>query len=587
MGLGTEVASLFATLGIDDSGFNKGLNSADTKMKTFGNSMSDVKSKWSDFGRAAQVAAIPIGLALGKGIMDASEFDSALGEISARTGVVGDDLDAVAKHALQMGKDTQFSATDAANGMLELLASGDTLEQAMARIADVSTLSAVGNISLKESADGVTDVMAAMRLEVGQTSGVVDILSRATSSSSATVSDMLAAMSSGGNTAANFGINVKDTAAIMAVLAENSIKGSEAGTALRSMLLNMTRPTETVQGAWQELGTSMFDANGEARDFNTVLLEIDASLSSKSAEDQNRILKDLAGSYGFTAISALLATDGLDDMSDAMASQRSATEIAAAKLDTFEGQVGLLQSSIQNLNIMAFRPFMDDVLKPIVGDFTDVINEVADLAEANPELSKTIITVGAGFVAAVAGVSAFGVAASLVTTGVGALIATALSPLGVAIAAGAALIIAYETDFLGFKTTVDTVVRPAIIRLADDFTDLLSNAETTANFIAQGLAAGKFTWRDVGEATVNAVVNEIGNTVLKPPEGSGLDSQRTLTADYSKPHQQQSGATVLTQSGNQNPGISVGAINVNTNGNGTQIARDIKRELIRTGTRNY
>jgi len=575
MGLGVEVASLHATLGIDDSQFNNKLNTADSKMRTFGNSMDDVKSKWSDFGRQAQMAAIPIGLALGKGIADASAFESAMNEISARTGVVGEDMDAVRNKALQLGQDTFFSAQDAANGMLELMASGDNLTQAMERIDQVMLLATVGGIDLKRSADGVTDVMAAMRLELGDTADVVDTLSRASSSSSATVSMMLDAMAGGGNIAANYNIGLKDTAATMAIFAENNIKGTEAGTALKSMLLAMTDRTERSEKAWSTLGTSMYTAEGGYRDFNTVLKEMFVALDTKTPEEQNAIMKDLAGSYGITAISALRAQGGIEQMRNAMDSQRSAVEIADSKLDTFAFAMDALGGSIQNMNILAFTPFMEDVLKPIVKDFTEVINQVGIFASKNPELTNTVLTLAAAFVGGTGALTGLGMAVSVVKSGIGALIATALSPLGLAIVLGGGMVAAYKNNWFGFADLIDNVVAPA-----------LRNVQT----IIQGLQNGSWTPQDVLNAAGGAISNEMrtvqdshnksyANQFKASHIGAGGAFQSALALANAGGA---AGVTLLNQSSNQ------GAVNVTvqTNAtNGRQIGQDIQRELIRGGVR--
>lgn len=572
MAFGLEVASLFAKLGLDDTQFNSKLGAADSKMKRFDTSLGGVASKWKDFGQQAAIAAIPIGLAMGKGINTAMNFESALAEISARTGVTGSNLDAVSDKARELGSTTQFMAQDAVQGMLELMASGDDLETAMGRIGDVLTLAAVGGVDLKTSADGLTDVMAAMRLEAGQSANTVDIMSRASASSSATITDMMQALASGGNTAANFGISIGDTAAIMAILAENSVKGSEAGTALRSMLLNMTRPTETVTNAWDDLGTSMFDSEGNVRNFNTVLLELDAALSTKSAEEQNRLMKDLAGSYGFTALSALLAADGITDMSATMRNQRDATTIAEARMNTFEGSVLKLKSAISDLEISVFTPFMNNTLSPFIDSVTDAALGVSDWADDNPELTDSILTMATGIGAGVAAISAFGVAAGLVKTGVIALVATAFNPLTAALALASVLTVAYVENWGGFRDFVDNSVRPALDSVARGFRGIQSAASDVETII-DGLNKGKWSLGDVLEAAGNAVVNEFSIKRDNSNEARVQRNTRTIDGDlYAKPNSTGS-ATVINTT-------------VITGGrNGANIANDIHTSLNNHGVR--
>jgi TP901 family phage tail tape measure protein len=508
MALGLEVASLSAVLSLDDRQFNQNLQNADSKMARFDRSLSGVANKWKDFGRAAQIASVPIGLALGKGFSDAMSFDSALSEISARTGVVGEGLKDVERKALSMGAATQFSAQDAANGMLELLASGDDLATAMGRIDDVLTLATVGNLDLKTAADGVTDVMASMRLEAGQTAGVVDIMTKATASSSATMTDMMDSLASGGNLAADYGLNILDASAAMAVLAENGIKGSEAGTNMRSMLLNMTRPTEAVQGAWNELGVTFYDTEGNVRDFNQVIVELDAALDMRTPAEQNELMKTLAGSYGYTALSALRAAGGIDTMRNNMSQQRSATEIAEAKMNTFEGKLISLRGSLEALNIKAFTPFMNDVLKPIVGRITDVVNEVGIFAEQNPEATKTVIGLGMALVGGTTALSGLGIMINLVKTGLSAFLVTAINPLTAALVVGAGLVLAYTNNWGGFRDFIDTQVRPTILQIIDDVSRWNGVLQDTRTII-DGILSGKWSVGEAIDAAFKAVQNEM------------------------------------------------------------------------------
>ena len=140
-----------------------------------------------------------------------------------------------------MGRDTKFSASQAAQGMLELITSGSSAEEAIATIPQVLSLAAAAGLDLGHAADGVTDVMAQFGLGVEDAGTVVNAFTQAAGSSSATAADLIDAMKNGGAMASGFGLDVEQTAAAMAVLAENGLKGAEAGTALKSFFLNATR----------------------------------------------------------------------------------------------------------------------------------------------------------------------------------------------------------------------------------------------------------------------------------------------------------------------------------------------------------
>ncbi len=283
---GIQVASLFGVLDLKDN-LTPGLQKAESGLHNLGGKVSGVGDKMTSFGRTFAPISLALGAMGAAGIKTASDFDGAMAEISARTGVVGEDLEAVRQFALKMGADTAFSAQEAAAGLLELLSSGQSVEEAMQTLPTVLDMAAASGEALGFSADALTDIMAAFGLEIEDATDVANSLARAAGASSADIASLALAFGNVGPVAKQFGMDVNQTAATLALLAENGIKGAEAGTALKSMLLNMTRDTEEVAGAWNELGTSFYDAAGNARDLDKVIADIKIGLEGMPIERQN------------------------------------------------------------------------------------------------------------------------------------------------------------------------------------------------------------------------------------------------------------------------------------------------------------
>ena len=284
-----------------------------------GQSLTQFGDQVANIGQNLTLLTAPIAAFGVAGIRAASDFEGAMTEISARTGLVGEDLQQVSEFAQQMGADTIYSAQEAAEAMLGLLASGQSVEQAMATLPIVLQTAAASGGDLGRTAEGITAILAGFQLQVDRLSpstraladelgvtndeliafqnggdpGDVDMTSEAISrlaqsmgmtnaefytylnwnEDAATVSDTLAraagasqasiqglqdAFVNVGPVAAGYGFSVNQTAAALAVLSQNGIQGAEAGTALKSMLQNMVRPTDDVQGAWDALGTSLY-----------------------------------------------------------------------------------------------------------------------------------------------------------------------------------------------------------------------------------------------------------------------------------------------------------------------------------------
>jgi TP901 family phage tail tape measure protein len=414
------VSSLEVVVGANITGMTSGLNKADSQVKGFGSkvggTLQNVGGQFTGLGAKVTGLSLPLAAFGISGIQAASSFESSMAEISARTGLVGEDLTAISDFALQMGADTSFSAQQAADAFLQLTSSGQSAEQAIATLPAVLDLAAASGADLGSTADTVTDIMAQFGLEVTDAETVTNALAQAAGASSATITDLSEAFGNVGGIASTFGLDVGTTAAILAIFAENGIKGAEAGTQLKSMLLNFS--SDTAQSAFDELGVSLYDADGNMRDFETVIGELDTALDGLPVEEQNALMQDLAGSYGITGLTALRGATSIGEMEDAMDDAADASTVAAAKTGTFAGKADALAGSVETLQINALTPFMDNVLTPLVEQLTTVVNSVSDWAKENPELASTIVAVGAGIVILGPALIGLGIGISAVGTGI-------------------------------------------------------------------------------------------------------------------------------------------------------------------------
>ncbi|MBZ0293562.1 MAG: phage tail tape measure protein, partial [Anaerolineae bacterium] len=183
--LGTAYASVeFHTKGIANS-IQDTQKQFDSLLSSVGNNLKSLGDNFTSLGGALGKLTAPLAAFGAAGIKVAGDFDSAMAAISARTGLVGEDLETVRQFALQMGADTAFSAQQAADGFLQLLTSGQSAEEALATLPVVLDAAAASGEDLGRTADTITDIMAAFNLGVDDAASVVDSLARAASSSSA------------------------------------------------------------------------------------------------------------------------------------------------------------------------------------------------------------------------------------------------------------------------------------------------------------------------------------------------------------------------------------------------------------------
>lgn len=485
----TTVATLDVQIGANISGLSRGLDQADRGIQGFGKRASDaiggVGRKLTGLG----AATAPLTIALGGGIKVASNFEGAMTEISARTGIVGKDLQALSDFALQMGADTVFSGQQAADALLQILTSGSSATEAMALLPLVLDAAAASGEDLGKTADTITDIIAAFQLDpIDEAGQVVDALSQAAGASSATMADLGAGFANVGGVANAFGMGVEDTAATLAIFSENGIKGAEAGTQLRSMLLNLSSTTPKTTKAWAELGTSLYDAEGNARPLEDVISDLDTALDKLPMEDQNRLMKQLGGSYGIMGLNALRGSVSIEEMRDKMRASAKASDVADAKMATFAMTMDSLAGSVEALMITGLTPLMNDVLKPLAQNVIVVVNEITDWTRANPYLASTIarvaFAVSAAGTAAIALGGALMVAAPIVAA-FGAGLGLLLSPLGLAVAGLA-------------------VFGPQIAGLASTIGEALGSIQ-------------------IGDTTIGAISASIGNAISSAFSGVVVD----------------------------------------------------------------
>lgn len=418
------------------------------------------------------------------GVQTAADFESAMAEISARTGITGTDLERIKDLALQMGADTSFSAQQAAEAFLQLLASGQTAEEAIATLPAVLDAAAASGEDLGRTADVVTDIMAAFHLGAEDAEMVVDALARAAGASSADMASLGQGFANIGPIAAEFGLSVDETAAILAIFSENGIKGAEAGTQLRSMLRNMSSDTATVQGTWSRLGISMFTATGQMRPLNEVMADLSVAMAGMTDEERTRTLADLGGAYGQMGLSALTAGISMEEMQARMNESADAATVADARMDTFSGRMESLKGSVETLMIEALTPLMENVLQPLIERIIEVVNGITDWVRQNPEL--------AGQIAMIAGALALAgpvlMAVGTVLGVIGSAIAFILSPIGLLIAGVVALGVAFATNFGGIRDLVMPIIQQFITLIGGVWAAVQPGLQAIFNwFVTEGL----------------------------------------------------------------------------------------------------
>ena len=260
----------------------------------------------------ATMGAQAIGSFFSDSIATGMEFDKTMSQVAATMGVSVDEVQELSEFAQEMGATTAFSATQSAEALNYMALAGYDAETAMGMLPTVLDLAAAGSIDLASASDMVTDAQSALGLSLEETSVMVDQMAKASSQSNTSVEQLGSAMLTVGGTAKIVKGGTQEIATALGILADNGIKGSEGGTALRNVILSLTAPTDKAAAAMNSLGLNVFDAEGNMRPLNEVMDDLSGLLGQMTEQDRAEWISTVFNKRDLKSVEALLANTGVN-----------------------------------------------------------------------------------------------------------------------------------------------------------------------------------------------------------------------------------------------------------------------------------
>lgn len=399
--------------------------------------------------------------ALREAVQTGMEFDASMSDVAATMGTSVDALGELRGFALEMGQSTVFSANQAAQALNYMALAGYDAQTSMEALPNVLNLAAAGGLELASASDMVTDAQSALGLSMEQTALLVDEMAKTSTRTNTSVGQLGEAILTVGGTAKFMAGGTAELNQVLGVLADNSIKGAEGGTKLRNIILSLTSPTEDAAKQLEELGVSVFDAEGNMREFSSVFPELQAALSRLTSQEQITALSEIFNSRDIAAAQALLGTTAQrwDELAAAIdGAQGSARQMAETRLDNLAGDLTLMQSAADGAKIAlsdSLTPALRNAAQAGTGVLTFIggfIQEVPLAGQALAGLAAAGVTLGAGAVAAAGGITSVTRAVTALTAAV-ASNPFGLLAIGVGTAVTALTAFSFAADEAGKKTT--------------------------------------------------------------------------------------------------------------------------------------
>jgi TP901 family phage tail tape measure protein len=435
------IGSLLVNIGVDLSDFEKKMNDVNRQFGKLGNQVQDAGAQ---IGAAFGGVSLAIAGGLGFAVKKAADFEQGMSNIKAVSGATGEEMEKLKELALQMGADTKYSATEAAQGIEELVKAGVSMTDITnGGLKGALSLATAGGLELAEAAEIASTALNAFRKDGLNVSKAADILAGAANASATSVQELKFGLQQVASVSASVGMSFEDTTTALAVLAQNGKKGSDAGTSLKTMLMRLQPSTKEASKVFEELnlatsdGSSIFfDAEGKLKSLNNIAGILKNSMTGLSDAQKLQKMNTIFGSDAIAAANILFneGASGVDKMKKAM-SKVTAEQVAAEKLNNLNGAIEQLKGAFETFMIS-----IGETLVPALKEAAKYLGKIVDWFNELSPATKKIIT----YIAA----------ATMVLTGLVAIVAFATVGMGFLAAAEWAVIL----PILGIIAAVVAVI---------------------------------------------------------------------------------------------------------------------------------
>jgi len=318
-------------------------------------------------------------------IKTAADFSKAMAQVNAVTGATVEQFEELNSVARELGRTTQFTATQVAEAMSFMGMAGMTTDQILSAIPDTLNLAAAGALDMGSAANIVTNILAGFGMETDQLGGAVDVLAKAFTSSNTDLLMLGESMKYAGPVAKGFGMSFEETAAIMGIFGNAGIQASMAGTSLRGAIVQLNSKAE-------QFGITMYDSAGKMIPMADILEQLEKKGLTAGE------MMDLFGLRAGPAMTALLdkGSQALRDFTAELEDAGGTAEyIAKTQMEGLHGSLIRLKSAFEGLQL-SIADHMAPTVEALIGKLITLFNWFSDL----PSSIRTTVIAIAAFAAA-------------------------------------------------------------------------------------------------------------------------------------------------------------------------------------------
>lgn len=372
---------------IDSSGFSAGLSKLKKLAKTGVGTVGSVTSKAADVvGKftstvATSVATVSAGIGtIGTAATRVGmDFEAAMSKVSSISGATGNDLQSLTDKAKEMGATTKFSATESAEAFQYMAMAGWDTKSMLDGIDGIMNLSAADGLDLATTSDIVTDALTAFGLSAKDSTHFADVLATASSSANTNVSMLGESFKYVAPLAGSMNYSIEDVSLALGLMANASVKGSMAGTSLKTALSNLASPTKSMAKQMDKLGISMTDSNGNALGLKDIIIQLREKFGKLSETEKAATASTLFGKEAMSGMLAIINASDADfnkltnNISNA---DGAAKQMADTLNDNLKGDITIAKSALEGFGITIYET-LDTDLRGAVQLGTKYIDELS------------------------------------------------------------------------------------------------------------------------------------------------------------------------------------------------------------------
>lgn len=373
------------------------------------NGGSSVRGSFADNAGAVMATGAAMVAPLALPVDTSMEFESAMSKVKAITNSTDADMERLTQTARELGANTQYSATEAAQAMSYLGMAGWKTEQIISGMPGLLDLAAASGEDLARVADIVSDDLTAFKMPAEQAAHMADVMAAASTNANTNVSMMGETFKYAGAVAGALGYTFEDVAVATGLMANSGVKAEMAGTALRSIMTRLVTPPKEAATAMDTLGISVKNSDGTVKSFRQQMVELRKAFSGMTEAQQSSAAKAIAGQEAMAGFLAIInaSEDDFNKMTGAVDNSNGAAHDMAQTMNkNTKGALKALKSALEDVAITIGNVFLES-LSSATKAFTEFVRKFGEFAKAHPKIiagiMATVAAVG-GLLVALGGI---------------------------------------------------------------------------------------------------------------------------------------------------------------------------------------